>query len=486
MNDISTLAALERDFRSQGTTVVNQLLRWVKEKGDQCCLYYGEDDISLTYQEFNCRANQVAHGLAGMGIGKGDRVSILSRNHYVSTLVMFATWKLGALYCPINNGYKGDLLSYIINDTNPKVLFMDQRFVPEVNAIKDEIDTLPQLLLHRPAEADHDYDPEHNTVPDAGFDVTQLSAFDQLSEVDPDVEVLETDLANIIYTSGTTGNPKGVVHNHKWMHGYIYVSLGNHHPDDVLYNDMPLYHVGGACFNVVRAIWQGCKLGLWDRFSPNDFWNRIRKCGATGVILMDVMMDWLMKAPPSPDDRNNSLRLIGMNPLPSNHNEICRRFGIDFVGAGYGSTELGVGFSGLIDQLGDDLPKPEGWHRGYSREEIRQSHIEFASDVSLINGANGVKKGFMGLPSPMVEVKVVDNDGKPVPPGVTGHVGFRHKLPDVIFREYFNKPEATSDAMRDGWFFPNDLVSYDENNCYYFEDRKQGFIRVRGENLSAG
>ncbi len=478
-------ADLEQDFRSQGDTVLEKLTEWVEVKGDRLCLYYGEQDQAYTFQRFNQICNRVANGLAGLGVKKGDRVSVLSKNAFVTTVTMFAAWKLGALYCPINNNYKGDLLAYIINDTSPKVLLADWQFIASLNAIKDAIGQHPQLLIHQPEPEAHDYDPTVTIAPDEDFSVSWMSALLESSEEDPDVNVKDTDLANIIYTSGTTGNPKGVVQNHKWIHNYNYYGLKLAHPDNVIYNDLPLYHVGGALMNVAGAVWAGSCLALWDRFSSEDFWRRIRKSGATHALLVDTMINWLMDAPPSAEDRNHSLKAVNMTPLPSNHNEVARRFGIAFVNCGYGSTELGVGFVGMIDELGEEYPKPAKWERGYTRKQVRALHAQMASTESLISGLSPVKKGFMGTLAPLVEVKVVDDADNKVAPGTPGQVAFRHKLPDMMFREYFNKPIETQSAMREGWFYASDVISYDEEGIYYFEDRKQGFIRVRGENVSA-
>lgn len=479
------LADLEQDFLSQGSTVLEKLAEWVECRADSVCVYYGEQDRQYTFREFNRLCNRAANGLSALGVKKGDRVSLLSKNAFVTTVAMFATWKLGALYCPINNSYKGDLLAYILNDTEPKVLVADQQFVGSLNAIKNSVEKPPELVVYQPEPQAHDYDAALTASPDSAFSFRSLSVLLESSDDDPGVSVADRDLANIIYTSGTTGKPKGVVQNHRWIHHYIYYALKSAHPDNVIYNDLPLYHVGGALLNVAAGVWAGCRLALWDRFSPDNFWHRIRKCGATHALLVDTMITWLMDAPLSEKDRDHALQAVNMTPLPSNHNQVARRFGIPFVNAGYGSTELGVGFTGLIDELSDDYPKPAQWEKGYSRQQIRELYAGVGAAQSLISGLLPVKKGFMGALAKLVEVKVVDDAGNRVPPGVPGQAAFRHKLPDMIFREYFNKPEATHDAIRDGWYYPNDVISYDEEGIYYFEDRKQGFIRVRGENVAA-
>lgn len=479
------LVKLEQDYLSQGNTVLEKLAEWVECRGDSVCLYYGEQDRQYSFRAFNALCNQAANGLSALGIQKGSRVSVLSKNAFVTTVAMFAAWKLGALYCPINNNYKGDLLAYIINDTNPKVLLADQQFTGSLNAIQNDIEQIPELVIYEPDTQAHDYDAALSTSPDEVFSSRSLSVLLDSSDDDPNVCVADTDLANIIYTSGTTGQPKGVVQNHRWIHHYNYYGLESAHPDNVIHSDLPLYHVGGALMNVAGAVWAGCCLALWDRFSPESFWSRIRRSGATHAPLVDTMINWLMDAPPSEYDKSHSLKAVNMIPLPSNHNDVARRFGIDFVIAGYGSTELGVGFTGLIDELGDEYPKSAQWEKGYTRQKIRELHAGVGSAKSLINGMLPVKKGFMGTLASLVDVKVVDEAHNEVAPGVPGQVAFRHKLSNMMFREYFNKPEATREAMRGDWYYPSDVVSYDEDGLYYFEDRKQGFIRVRGENLSA-
>src|SRR5437763_348424 len=158
----------------------------------------------------------------------------------------------------------------------------------------------------------------------------------------PDVEVSFDDPANVIYTSGTTGPSKGVLQPYRWIAQYTWSLRALLTEDDVIYNDLPLYHVGGAIANFGRALWSGCEVALWNRFSPDRFWQRIESRGATAAILLDVMMPWLTKAAPSDADRRNTLNKVHMQPLPLYHADFARRFGIDHVTAGFGQTESGA------------------------------------------------------------------------------------------------------------------------------------------------
>lgn len=471
-----------QDFDKNGENILNKLSEWVSTKGQSPCLFYGEQNKTLSYQQFNSLCNQTANGLIKLGVTKGDRVSVLSNNAFVSSVLMFSSWKLGALYCPINNRYSGELLAYILNDTQPKVLVTDQAFIDEINAIKDQLDGHIKRVIHQPKPGDHDYHKANTSL--MINDGVALEYLQDNSDAEPGITLKETDLACIIYTSGTTGNPKGVVQTHKWMRAccYVYTCHGffSHNPA-IVYSDLPLYHVGGAIFNVVFAIWTGGQLALWDSFSPNEFWGRIRKSGATFARFIDVMMDWLMQAPPSPMDRDNSLSTIGMTPLPSYHQAFAERFGIDFVVVGYGSSELGVGFFSVIDELCDG--SDASTDRASWKREFREAFRRIDSQ-SVIDGKTLIKEGYLGVLNPLMSVRVLDEKGSPVAPGVPGQAAFKPEYPDIIFREYLNKPEATHGAMNDGWYFPPDILRHDEEGRYCFVSRKQGFIRVRGENIA--
>ena len=477
------LETLEQDYLSQGSTVLEKLDEWVIKQGAKPCIYYGDGNRSLTYREFNSLCNQVANGLAAIGVEKGDRVSVLSENALVTTITMFAIWKLAAIYCPVCNHYKSDLLAYIINDTQPKVLLLDQKFVEDINQIYSQISHLKHVVIYQPVLGDHDFDPAPTIEPVRAF--RSFTWRELLAYPDTEVDVLlhHNDVANIIYTSGTTGHPKGVVHSHNWMHGYCYLNLRRAFADPecntVIYNDLPLYHVGGAIFNVVSALWGGSQLALWDRFSAREFWWRINRSGATQAIFIDVMIDWLLKNSPSSDEQNNSLSLAFMTPLPSSCIDVAKRFGIDFIISGYGSTEIGVGFFGLIDVFLNDQGRDQAVH-----DIIREDYRQLCGKSAIYPNA-AINRGFMGVPSPFMEVAVLDEKGRRLGPNVTGVAVFKPRIPGLILREYFNKPAQTGEALKDGWYHSPDFVRYDEYGYYYFEDRQEGFIRVRGENVSA-
>jgi len=477
------LQELEADLRRDGEVIVHKLEQWAETRRDRTLFHYGEEDRLLSFGEFNALANAIAHSLSSLGIGKGDRISLFLMNPLVTALSMFGIWKLGAVYCPINFNYHGRLLSYQINDTQPKLLITEQCRVPALNEIQADIPDIP-VVLHQPAEDEHDFEAQsaevvlHATSMPSGFrDLLEGSVSN------PGIAIDYMDTANIIYTSGTTGPAKGVVQPHRWIHNYIYYNLKFTHPDDVVHNDLPLYHVGGAFANVGRAAWGGCTVAVWDRFSPSEFWKRIETAGATSAILLDVMMPWLLIPQESPEDRRNSLKQVHMQPLPEYHHAFAKRFGIDVVSVGYGQTESGAGFVGLIDELGDQEGTPPELMKGYRKEDAWRIAAELG--VPILPGDSKIKKGFMGRPSLLLEAAVLDENDRTLGPGQHGQLAFRPRLPHLLLGEYFNKPEATLEAFRNLWFHTGDGGYQDDDGSYYFVDRMGGFIRRKGENISS-
>ena len=111
-------AEVKKELTKEGEIVTHILEKWAEEGKDRPFIYYGEEDLKLTFNEFNHIANSIGHNLRPLGISKGDRISVFMKNPFISTMVMFGIRKTGAVFCPVNFNYKGRLLSYQINDTN--------------------------------------------------------------------------------------------------------------------------------------------------------------------------------------------------------------------------------------------------------------------------------------------------------------------------------------------------------------------------------
>lgn len=472
---------LTQMLRADEEIITKKLDYWAREAGDRTFFYYGEDDITLTYAEFSRRTDEIAGNLAAIGIEQGDHVSVFSTNSLLCTLMMFGIWKAGAVYCPINFSFSGRLLAYQLNDTAPKLIVTAQDLLPTVNDVAGDLEASPAVSVYQAPEGSHDYTAELPAV-HSSFKVVPWSDLTRAASR-PDITVSFDDPANLIYTSGTTGPSKGVVQPYRWMAGYSYGLRVILTSDDVIYNDLPLYHVGGAIANVCRAAWAGCEVAVWNRFSPNDFWDRVHSRKVTSAILLDVMLPWLTKAEPRDDDRQNTLNKVHMQPLPLNHADFAQRFGIDFVTAGFGQTETGMGAFVILKELEEGQGAPPDQYRGMSHSELGK--VAEASGLLLMPGAEADRKGLMGYPSPFVEVSVRNQEDEECRAGESGQLTCRPRLPGVLLHSYLGKPEKTIEAFKNLWFHTGDAAVLDEDGLLYFVDRLGDRIRVRGENLSS-
>ncbi|KKK37389.1 acyl-CoA synthetase [Mesobacillus campisalis] len=463
--------------------VTKSLAYWAEAAGEKTFLYYGEDEKRISYQQFHQLTNSIGHSLMVRGIAKGDRISVFLKNPFISTIVMFGIWKTGAVFSPINFNYRGKLLSYQLNDTQPKMLITERAMVPLLNEIAPEIGRLA-TFIHNPAEEDHDFSEEHaEPLLHSNYEENSLELLFQGDTSDLDVELNYWDTANIIYTSGTTGPAKGVVQSHRWINGYTAGSRQMMSPEDVVYNDLPLYHVGGAFFNVAKAAYEGCTAALWDKFSPNQFWDRIHKSKATMVTLLDVMIPWLVSAEPSEMDRNNTLNKVHMQPLPLNHHEVANRFGFDICTAGFGQTESGNPLISIILQTEEGEGTPKSIYKGLSRREIIERCKQ--NNIPIVDGKQNLKKGFMGIGPHYFDIAILDDNDIEVPAGEVGQLALRPHFPHLILSEYFNKPESTVKAFKNLWFHTGDAGYLGEDGNFYFVDRLGGVIRCRGEKISS-
>jgi len=471
-----TEAELTALLRADGEMAVERLDHWAAVAGQRPFFHYGETGETLSFAEFGARSDAIAANLAAHGITKGTHVSVFTVNPLLSALVMFGIWKAAAVYCPVNFSYTARLLAYQINDTAPRLVITDA-------ALLGALGDVAHALTHPPAVCVYPDAQGQTGAVHARFTNTIAWADMVRKAPRPLVPVAFDDPANIIYTSGTTGPSKGVVQPHRWMAQYTYWGRMFLNQEDVIYNDLPMYHVGGAVFNVVRAAMVGCEVAVWDRFSPNAFWQRVAARGATTAVLLDVMIPWLTKAAQSAQERHNSLNKVHMQPLPPDHAAVARRFGFDFVTAGFGQTESGGPLRILMQQTPPGEGTPPALYKGYSHQEMLR--LAAQTGITLATPQQAAIPRVMGRPSPFFEVAVLDARDQVCPSGQVGELAIRPRLPALIMQEYLGKPEKTVAAWRNLWFHTGDAAVCHDNGMFAFVDRLGDRIRVRGENLSS-
>jgi fatty-acyl-CoA synthase len=388
------------------------------------------EDQSRTYGEFNREINQVAHGLRALGVNHGDRVAYLDLNHPRFFVTLFATAKLGAIFVPLNFRLTAPELSFIVNDAGVHTLVHDEMFAPVIDEIRDE---LPCRNLVCPTPRDGVRPWSELTHDQRDSDIDTL--------VDPD------EVAVIMYTSGTTGRPKGAMLTHgNFLWNNFNALLGyDTMMDDRTLVVAPLFHIGGLNVTPLGAFLKGATVVLERQFDPQRVLQLIPKHRITTMFGVPAMFLFMSQMPGFAEADMSSVRsfICGGAPVPEALIRLYGARGITFA-QGYGLTET----------------------------------APFASIVPPPHALD--KIGSAGIPPFFTDVRCVDDRDDPVPPGERGEVVVRG--PNVM-KGYWNRPEATDEVLRNGWFHTGDVGVMDEDGYLYIVDRKKDMIISGGENI---
>jgi len=417
--------------------VVHKVLERQAEKyGDRTFIYFKEEKFS--YREFDEWSNRVACGLQKMGISKGDRVAIMMPNCPEFLFLWFGLSKLGAVEVPINLAHKGDLLTYMLDQSDSCLLVLHHEYLDRIRLIQANIPKIKQLVLFGPPGTSA----VELTKPAMTWSEVVSNKGDYRRE-----EVLWSDPSCILYTSGTTGPSKGVMlpQNYTVFMGEIVWEAAEYTENDCLYNALPLFHGNAQQLSFMPALLSGARTVLAERFSASRFWDDVRRYGCTEFNSLGSIVPILYKADPKPDDADNPLRMMVTAATPRDiFQPFEKRFGLTLVEI-YGMTEFG-------------LP--------------------------LMNHLKDRKPGSCGKPR-RCAVRLLDDNEMEVGPNTVGELLVRPDKDYCMLLEYYNMPDKTVEAWRNLWFHSGDYFRYDEDGYYYFVDRKKDALRRRGENISS-
>ncbi|WP_265943417.1 AMP-binding protein [Dechloromonas sp. A34] len=418
-------------------TIHHLLERRATLQGEAVFFWFKEQ--SFSYARLNRMASGVAKGLQETGVAKGDRVAVMLGNSAEFLAVWFGLSKLGAIEVALNTAHRGYLLSYQLNQAQCSVLIVDQGFLPCIEGIRKELESLRHVIVLG-AEGELPVWP--------GIELHRYEEVTGKGEDYRPVEVLWNDPLGIMFTSGTTGPSKGAVlpQNYAIHTAEIISGIAGYGPEDCLYNALPLFHGNAKLLSTMPALYAGATMVLAERFSASQFWEDVARYRCTEFNYIGSILSILLKADPKPDDRANSLRvLLGAGATPGVYEAFEARFGVSLI-EGYGMSEIG-------------LP--------------------------LMSRPGASKPGTCGKPHPDYEVKLVDDQGQAVATGVPGELLVRPKKPWSTLLEYYRMPEKTVEAWQGLWFHTGDYLLQDEEGFYHFVDRKKDAIRRRGENISS-
>ncbi|MGV2978952.1 AMP-binding protein [Camelimonas sp. ID_303_24] len=392
------------------------------------------DGALITYQAFRQSVEELAAGLAALGVKQGDNVNVWLPNTVDIVQVWFAINWLGAVYVPINTAYRGGVLAHVLANGGASVLVASGALLERLRGV--DRGAIRTIVVQGGTDSVID-----------GVEMIPLAAVARdASELPPLARPIEPwDPQSIIYTSGTTGRSKGVVSSyaHMWCMGgpASYPMLDE--TDSVLCF-LPFFHIGGT-LPVLLMLDRGGAVGLGGDFSTEGFWPAVHATQATYSILLGVMASFIMKRPPSAEDRQHTLRKVTMIPLPGDSQAFAARFGVD-VWTLFNMTEL---------------------------------------NTPIVSERNPATPGTCGKARPGNELRIVDAHDCEVAPGETGELIVRSDAPWALNSGYFGNVEATAAAWRNGWFHTGDAFRVDADGNYFFVDRMKDAIRRRGENISS-
>ena len=406
-----------------------------RRNGDRIALRFASRN--LTYAELDRETERLAHGLAGSGVGPGDRVACLLLNTPEFPLLWFAAAKRGAVLVPLNTALKGEILRYELSDSAPSGLVIDRRLWEAYAAVRESLRIPREWVVDPPGPR------EASPTGTSPFDSLLANPSD-----DPLPAVHPSDPVSIMYTSGTTGPPKGAIIPHQ-KQITTPVEIGYRSrlaSDSVLFTALPLFHCNAQEMTVLTALMNDLTAALDERFHASGFWEVAARYRATHVSLLISMINVLYKQPERPTDRAHTVRVaLTAGTTRAIWPDFERRFGLTIVEL-YGMTECGC--------------------------------------TTLMNPPDAIRIGSVGTPLGFVEADVVDDHDQPVPPDTRGELVVRPTRPFTMFSGYLNKPDKTVEAWRNLWFHTGDYVTRDAEGYYYFVDRKKDVIRRRGENLA--
>ena len=391
----------------------------------------------ITYDQLDERVNRVGNALEAMGVSKDDKVCVMLPNIPEFLYAWWGNAKLGGVTVPLNTALKGEGLAYIINHSDAETLILHHRYLAALEEIRDSLGQLKRIIVLGPEGQ------RAANLPTGAIDFGELLTAPTTS---PMQEVWSDDIDSIMYTSGTTGLPKGVIHRHSRCYGgFVLPIMTGYTEQDVVYNTLPLFHIGGQ--NMVwMALVSDTTVALAERFSASRFWQDVRAYSATFTLFLGAMIPILHKQPPRPDDHANPLRVALSAAAPRTiWEEFERRFDVKIVEL-YSQTEGGFLLNADAKAAG--------------------------------------KVGSMGKPSAGFEMKVVDEQDHELPPGAVGELIYRPAAGSAL-TEYYKNPEATAEKTRGGWIRSGDLAYQDDDGYFFFVDRKNDFMRRRGENISS-
>jgi long-chain acyl-CoA synthetase len=382
--------------------------------------------LELTYADLNDRSARLATLLGEEGLEPGDRVGVMLPNVLEFPIAYYGVLRTGGIVVPMNVLLKRREIAFYLEDSGAKLLLGWHGFGEEAR----------------------------DGAADAGTELIEVepeSFAELLGDREPTTELVETDeedTAVILYTSGTTGKPKGAELTHSNLSCNAEIASETTcevKEGDVVLGSLPLFHSFGQTVSMNASLRVGATLTLLPKFDPGEALEIMERDSVTHYYGVPTMYGALLHHPERENRDTSSLRICitGGAPMPV---EVLRGFEEAF------GCELLEGYG-----LSETSPVASSNHPGRPR-----------------------KPGSIGTPLRDVEMKVVDENDEEVPQGEVGEIVIRGHN---VMKGYWQRPDATEETMRGGWFHSGDMARVDEDGYFFIVDRKKDLIIRGGYNV---
>lgn len=385
----------------------------------------------ISYNQLNCSVNAVAHFLKQTGITKGDKVALMLPNIPEFVYCYFAVVKLGAVAVTLNTFSTPCELSYLLENSDSKVLITVESARKRHEEIKDNLSSCKNLIT---VDSKDQNSPFKKALAQGPF-------FNPLIPLSPE------DPAVIIYTAGLTGKPLGAVLTHRNLNSQsnLISSLIKRTSVDKGLSLIPLFHAFGATANMIAIMRSGCSVVMMDRFTMDSIFNAIEKEKITYICAVPRLYLGMMFFEGAVKYNVSSLNvcITGGSAMPPEFIPVFeKQFGVKIL-EGYGLTEAAPVCS-------------------FTR-------------VGMIQ-----KPGSIGTAIPDTSIKIVDETGRELPRGEIGELIVRG---ENVMQGYYKDDTATASVIKDGWLYTGDLGKMDQDDYIFLTGRKKRMIITSGFNV---
>ena len=427
----------------ENTTLKDKFVEWVNIQPDKPYIYYG--DRVLSYGETNELAKKLANALMELGIKQGDRVSLTLPNIPQFIICSHACMKIGAILVPVNPLYTMPELTYQYSDSGAETVIVIAPVAEKViEVMRSGKTSLKRAIIMQVPGKEMEFESADDIL---DFNTVLASG----SSAEPDIAVTNEDTVILQYTGGTTGVPKGCrLTNANFVAFYTVFNIYQknfYEPEELrTLCTVPLYHIYGFNMQINVNLCSGGTMVLVPEITPDGILEAINRYEPTYWPTVPALIQMLNQHPGLADSKVSAVKFLlsGSAPLPVEAMKTFEEISGSTIIEGFGGSETTNGI--------------------------------------CVNPKHRRKPGSVGIPFPDNDVKIVDleNGTEEMPLNEPGELILKGPL---IIREYWNKPEETAIAIKDGWLYTGDIAYLDEDYYLYIVGRKKDMIISSGFNV---